>query len=61
MKHARPGWHRPNRHPYFCSIHRIGFNRRGEFDYHLTRRHWIPWWRIPHVVFHTGFGWTFGH
>jgi hypothetical protein len=52
---------RNDRYPYWCADHRHGFHDRRHFDDHLVRLHFLPHWRLPALVAHLGFGWTYGH
>lgn len=47
--------------PFYCREHRVGFRYRGPFDDHLVRFHHLPYWQLPRLVGHVGFGWTFGY
>jgi hypothetical protein len=47
--------------PFWCANHRVGFHDRGRFDRHLIHDHYLPYWALPRLVAHVGFGWTFGH
>jgi hypothetical protein len=49
------------RSPFYCREHHVGFRYRGPFDDHLMRYHHVPYWQLPHLVAHVGFGWTFGY
>ena len=49
------------RSPFYCSAHRHGFRTQAHFHDHLTHFHGVPYWYVPRVVTHIGFGWTFGH
>jgi len=47
--------------PFYCSEHHHGFHDRRGFDEHLVHFHHLPYWQLPRLVAHVGFGWTFGY
>ncbi|HKJ24084.1 MAG TPA: hypothetical protein VKB65_04630 [Myxococcota bacterium] len=52
---ARGSW------PFYCREHHHGFHDRRRFDEHLVHFHHLPYWQLPRLVAHVGFGWTFGY